>query len=73
MKRSFRSRMILENARNKPSATVVLRENGAREFFRYEKGELIMYEKTQHNGNPIELTPEEEEGMNEFFSTVSGS
>jgi len=49
------------------SQTLILKTNERREFFRYEDGALIEFDKTKDNNKLITLTKEEEEGLRVFL------
>jgi phage baseplate assembly protein gpV len=51
--------------------TLVIEDNQNREFFRFEDGVLLEYDRTRANTHGIRLTEEELESINEMWPEVT--
>jgi len=66
--RKFDETKRLDSARNRSTAgirkeTIVLKNNSKREFFKFEKGQLVEYDLTKYNNRRIVLEEEEKQGI----------
>ena len=67
--RTKRELRILESAKKRSAKTAdhektIIKGMGRREFFRFEKGNLVEYEASHLNGQAVDLTDEEKQTIN---------